>query len=167
MNSTQNQLQFYRLCLVIAQNSGQLERDSDGISSSIAKLYGELTGVSKGTGTILNIAKMACGLGRYVNMDLETKEKIEYLLQCFDDAEKMVQPIHVKKYAKRKFEAKFPEYSGRKFSYFQHVWNIWIEKYPKRKDVYCGGVLEDIDQRLSLEVDVTESRKLRDLPLEV
>lgn len=110
---------------------------------------------------------MACGLGRYVNMDLETKEKIEYLLQCFDDGERMVQSMHVKKYAKRKFEAKFTEYAGKKFSYFQHIWNVWIEKNPKRKDIFDGGVLEDIDQRLSLEVDVTESKLLRDLPLEV
>lgn len=109
---------------------------------------------------------MACGLSKYVNMDLETKEKIEYLLLCFDDGERMVQSMHVKKYAKRKFEARFTEYAGKKFSYFQSCFNTWIELDFKRKGIYDGGVLEDIDFKLSLSsIQVDESKCIPDLPL--
>lgn len=166
MNSIQNQLQFYRLCFIIARNSGQLENNPEQISSSIAKLYGELTGVSKGTGTILNIAKIACGLEEYVKMEGDTKEKIQCLFESFDSAERVSQPMYVKKTAKSYFEKVYPEYKNKKFSYFQHVWNIWIEQNQTRRDKFTGGVLEDIDRKLQLDVDITESRKLRDLQLD-
>lgn len=160
-------MKFYRLALMVAQNSGELEKNQEKISSEIVKLYGLLTGVSKGTGTILNVTKISCGLGKYVEMELETREKIEYLLECFDKAEEMVVPMQVKKYAKRRFEAKFPEYSGRKFSYFQHVWNIWISKDAKRKEMFDGGVLEDSDLKLQVDIQVDHSERMPDLPLEV
>lgn len=166
MNSTLNQMKFYRLALMIAQNSGELEKNQQKISSEIVKTYGLLTGVSKGTGTILNITKIACGLGKYVEMELETRYKIEYLLECFDKAEKIAIEMQVKKYAKRRFEAKFPEYYGKKFSYFQHVWNLWISKDPKRKEIYDGGVFEDSDMKLQVDVQVDESERIPDLPLE-
>lgn len=162
-NTTLNQAQFYRLALVIAQNSGELEKDPEGISSGISKLYGKLTGVSKGTGTILNITKIACGLEKYSTIEPETKKKIIFLLQSFDRAEKLATPEHVKKHAKVIFQSTYPQYKKTKFAYFQHVWNMWIERNPKRREVYSGGVLEDIETKLEVGTHTYKAEILPDL----
>lgn len=163
MNTTLNQAQFYRLALVIAQNSGELEKDPEGISSSISKLYGKLTGVSKGTGTLLNITKIACGLEKYSTIEIETKRKIVALLQCFDRAEKLTTPEYVKKHGKIMFQQAFPEYKKKKFAYFQHVWNMWIERDAKRREIFSGGVLEDIENKLEVGTHTYKAEIVPDL----
>lgn len=163
MNSILNQLKFYRLALMIANNSGELQKDSQAVSSAITKAYGALSGCEKGTGTLLNIAKISCGFEKYTTFEPETVEKITDLLHLFDKAESIVEPETVKKFAKRQFENLYPEYRNKKFAYFQSTFNTWIMRDSKRKDMYSGGVLEDVDMKLQLDVQVDEKQVAPDL----